>query len=172
MIARYAREIKAESAASRYSREDFLDDHKGDNYPEDIPLQKVTPDAFGEWLSRSRVKWARLLSDGMQWMQDHRELLVKWRWDEGLSYKSIKGREQVEFAGRSAELNHLAVTGTTPQGQPISLDFWVDDHRKLIKMSVPSQGVEAYQEGFAPSLPSQSKSSPAAAARLEVPKGD
>lgn len=84
----------------------------------------------------------------------------------------FKGREQVEFAGRSAELNHLAVTGTTPQGQPISLDFWVDDHRKLIKMSVPSQGVEAYQEGFAPSLPSQSKSSPAAAARLEVPKGD
>ena len=59
-------------------------------------MQKVTPDAFGEWLSRSRVKWARLLSDGMQWMQDHRELLVNWRCDEGLSYKSIKDRLQNE----------------------------------------------------------------------------
>ena len=49
---------------------------------------------------------------------------------------------------RPAELNHLAVTGTTPQGQPISLDFWVDDNRKLIKIAVPSQGVEAYQDGL------------------------
>ena len=62
----------------------------------------------------------------------------------------FKGREHVEFAGKSAELNHLAVTGSTPQGQPISLDFWVDDNRKLIKIAVPSQGVEAYQEGFEP----------------------
>jgi hypothetical protein len=56
----------------------------------------------------------------------------------------------VEFAGKTAELNHLATTGSTPQGQPISLDFWVDDNRKLIKIAVPSQGVEAYQEGFEP----------------------
>jgi len=63
----------------------------------------------------------------------------------------FKGREHVDFAGKSAELNHLAVSGTTPQGQPISLDFWVDDNRKLIKIAVPSQGVEAYQEGFGPS---------------------
>ena len=62
----------------------------------------------------------------------------------------FKGREQVDFAGKSAELNHLAVSGSTPQGQPISLDFWVDDNRKLIKIAVPSQGVEAYQEGFDP----------------------
>ncbi len=64
----------------------------------------------------------------------------------------FKAREHVEFAGKSAELNHLTVTGSSPQGQPISLDFWVDDNRKLIKIAVPSQGVEAYQEGFAPSL--------------------
>jgi hypothetical protein len=62
----------------------------------------------------------------------------------------FKGRERVEFAGKTAELNHLAVTGTTPQGQPISLDFWVDDNRKLIKIAVPSQGVEAFQDGFEP----------------------
>ncbi len=63
-----------------------------------------------------------------------------------------KGRERVDFAGQSAELNHLTVSGSTPEGQPISLDFWVDDNRKLIKVAVPSQGVEAYQEGFEPVL--------------------
>src|SRR5271170_6691069 len=62
----------------------------------------------------------------------------------------FKGREQVEFAGKTAELNHLNVSGTTPQGQAISMDFWVDDGRKIIKMAVPSQGVEAYQDGFEP----------------------
>jgi hypothetical protein len=62
----------------------------------------------------------------------------------------FKAREQVDFAGKSVELNHLAVTATTPQGTPIRLDFWVDDNRKLIKISVPSQGAEAYQEGFEP----------------------
>jgi hypothetical protein len=62
----------------------------------------------------------------------------------------FKGREPVDFAGKSAELNHITVTGSTPQGQPMSLDLWVDDNRKLIKLSVPSQGVEAYQEGFEP----------------------
>ncbi len=77
----------------------------------------------------------------------------------------FKAREQVEFAGKSAELNHLTVTGSMPQGQPISLDFWVDDSRKLIKIAVPSQGVEAYQEGFAPKTPAR-------ASELGAPKGD
>lgn len=62
----------------------------------------------------------------------------------------FKGREELQLSGKSTELNHLTVSGTTPQGQPISLDLWVDDHRKLIKIAVPSQGVEAYQEGFDP----------------------
>jgi hypothetical protein len=61
-----------------------------------------------------------------------------------------KAREHVDFAGKSAELNHLSVSGSSPQGQPIGLDFWVDDNRKLIKIAVPSQSVEAYQEGFEP----------------------
>lgn len=61
-----------------------------------------------------------------------------------------KGRERVDFAGKSAELNHLTVSGATPDSQAISLDFWVDDNRKLIKIAAPSQGVEAYQQGFEP----------------------
>jgi hypothetical protein len=77
----------------------------------------------------------------------------------------FQGRERVEFADQSSELNHLAVHGTTPQGQPISMDLWVDDNRKLIKMAVPSQGVEAYQDGFLPKAP-------AAAAKLDPPKGN
>jgi hypothetical protein len=60
----------------------------------------------------------------------------------------FKGRETVEFTGKTAELNHINISGTPPDGQPISLDFWVDDNRKVIKISVPSRGVEAYQDGF------------------------
>jgi hypothetical protein len=77
----------------------------------------------------------------------------------------FKGQEQVDFSGKSVELNHLAVSGSTPQGQPISLDFWVDDNRKLIKIAVPSQGVEAYQEGFEPKPP-------AVASQQETSKGN
>jgi hypothetical protein len=76
----------------------------------------------------------------------------------------FKGRDHVDFAGKSAELNHLAVSGTTPQGQAISMDFWVDDGRKIIKMAVPSQGVEAYQDGFEPKAP-------AAVSQQPAPKG-
>jgi hypothetical protein len=65
----------------------------------------------------------------------------------------FKGRERVDFGAKSAELNHLTASGSTPQGQPIGIDFWVDDHRKLIKIAVPSQGVEAYQDGFEPVTP-------------------
>ncbi len=60
----------------------------------------------------------------------------------------FKGREKVEFDGKTAELNHLTVSGTPPDGAPIVLDFWVDDNRKVIKIAVPARGVEAYQEGF------------------------
>ncbi|HTB20776.1 MAG TPA: DUF620 domain-containing protein [Bryobacteraceae bacterium] len=62
----------------------------------------------------------------------------------------FEAREHVDFAGKSAELNHLTVNGSSPQGQPISIDFWVDDNRQLIKIAVPSQSVEAYQDGFEP----------------------
>lgn len=60
----------------------------------------------------------------------------------------FKGRETVEFANKTADLNHITMDGKTPQGQAISLDFWLDDSRKVVKIAVPSQGVEAYQDGF------------------------
>jgi len=60
----------------------------------------------------------------------------------------FKGREPVEFANKTVELNHIVASGKTPQGQALTLDFWVDDNRKLIKIAVPAQGVEGYQEGF------------------------
>jgi len=69
----------------------------------------------------------------------------------------FQGREKVEFSGATAELNHLSVAGPTPQGQPIRMDFWVDDSRKVIKLAVPSQGVEAYQDGFGPKATASSK---------------
>ncbi|HMD50526.1 MAG TPA: hypothetical protein VKG79_15555, partial [Bryobacteraceae bacterium] len=75
----------------------------------------------------------------------------------------FKGREPVEFAGKTVELNHIVATGKTPQGQALSLDFWVDDNRKLIKIAVPSQGVEGYQEGF-------DRKAPAEAAKTDAVK--
>jgi hypothetical protein len=72
----------------------------------------------------------------------------------------FKGREPVEFVDKTVDLNHFKVDGATPQGQKVSLDFWVDDNRKVIKLAVPAQGVEGYQEGF------ERKAPPAA------PKGD
>jgi hypothetical protein len=75
----------------------------------------------------------------------------------------FKGREPVEFASKTVELNHITMNGTTPQGQAISLDFWVDDNRKVIKIAVPSQGVEAYQDGF-------DRKAPPEPAKPETPK--
>jgi hypothetical protein len=77
----------------------------------------------------------------------------------------FKGRESVEFAGKTAELNHINMTAQTPQGQPIALDFWLDDNRKVIKIAVPSQGVEAYQDGF-------DRKAPPEPAKPETPKPD
>jgi hypothetical protein len=71
----------------------------------------------------------------------------------------FQGREPVEFAGKTVELNHLVATGKTPQGQALTLDFWVDDNRKLIKLAVPSQGVEGYQEGYERKAPPEAPKS-------------
>jgi hypothetical protein len=59
----------------------------------------------------------------------------------------FKGREPVEFAGKTAELNHIWISGKL-QGANVTLDLWVDDNRKIIKLVAPVQGVEGYQEGF------------------------
>jgi hypothetical protein len=78
----------------------------------------------------------------------------------------FKGREPVEFGGGKTEvLNHLNGSGKTPQGQAVSLDFWVDDNRKVIKILVPSMGVEAYQDGY-------DRKAPPAAPDAAAPKGE
>ncbi|HME08712.1 MAG TPA: hypothetical protein VKG25_16770 [Bryobacteraceae bacterium] len=68
-----------------------------------------------------------------------------------------KGKEPVEFAGgKTADLHHLSVNVTPPQGSPTTLDFWLDDSRKIIKILVSSLSVEGYQEGYdrkAPDVP-------------------
>jgi len=77
----------------------------------------------------------------------------------------FKGREPVEFLGKTADLNHLTVNATNPQGQAISLDFWVDDNRKIIKLAVLSMGVEGYQDGY-------ERKAPPEPAKPDVPKTD
>lgn len=60
-----------------------------------------------------------------------------------------KGKEMVEFANKKVELNRFALSfppGAT--SAPINVDVWIDDDRRLVKIMVPSQSVEAYQEGF------------------------
>ena len=83
----------------------------------------------------------------------------------------FKGREPVEFADKTVELNHLTASGKTPQGQAIGLDFWVDDNRKMIKIAVPSMGVEAYQEGYERKAPPPAPK-PAVRAALPRTTGD
>ena len=66
-----------------------------------------------------------------------------------------KGRESVEFADRKADLQHFnvtAVVGQQSQTQTLTLDLWVNNDRKIIKLAAPSQNAEAYQEGWAPKL--------------------
>jgi hypothetical protein len=59
-----------------------------------------------------------------------------------------QGREPVEFASKTVDLHHLTASGTLPSGQPITLEFWLDDNHKIIKMTVPGQNIEAYQDGY------------------------
>jgi hypothetical protein len=62
-----------------------------------------------------------------------------------------KGKEAVEFAGgKTEQLHHVNAAATTPQGQPVTLDFWIDDARRIVKIAVPSMKAEAYREGYEP----------------------
>lgn len=61
-----------------------------------------------------------------------------------------KGKEKVEFGNKTATLNHLTGSLALPSGQTINADFWIDDERKIIKMAVPGQSVEVYQDGYEP----------------------
>ena len=60
-----------------------------------------------------------------------------------------QGKETVEFAGgKTVDLQHVTVNVTPPQGTPTTLDFWLDDSRKIIKLAVSSLSVEGYQDGY------------------------
>jgi hypothetical protein len=62
-----------------------------------------------------------------------------------------KGKEAVEFGGgKTEQLHHVNAAATTPQGQPVTLDFWIDEARSIVKIAVPSMKAEAYREGYEP----------------------
>jgi hypothetical protein len=62
-----------------------------------------------------------------------------------------KGKEKVAFGDRSEELNHFSVTITPPQGQPIGAEVWAaPSDGRIVRMTVPQQGVEVYQGGYEP----------------------
>ncbi len=64
---------------------------------------------------------------------------------------TLKGKESVRFAGREEDLNHLSATLDSLQGTPITADVWIpDDGSRIIKLAVPSQNLEAYQQGYEP----------------------
>lgn len=60
-----------------------------------------------------------------------------------------KGKETVEFANTKAELNRFSMSfAPGANSAPINVDVWINDERRIIKVAVPGQSVEAYQEGF------------------------
>lgn len=59
-----------------------------------------------------------------------------------------KGSEEVEFANKTLKLHHISGKVTLPGGQAIEAEIWMDDARKVVKATVPAQGIEVYQEGF------------------------
>ena len=80
------------------------------------------------------------------------------------------GKEIVEFANKKVELNHLAGSAEFQAGQPLLIDMWVTDDRQVVKILVPAQKVEVYQDGYEriapPSAPQPEEPKP------EPPKPD
>ncbi len=63
----------------------------------------------------------------------------------------FRGKESVRFAGREEDLNHLSATLEGLQGVPITAEVWIpDDGSRIVKLSVPSQNMDAYQQGYEP----------------------
>ena len=61
----------------------------------------------------------------------------------------VKGRERVSFANRSDDLIHLELALAQPAGQTISMEMWMDDARRLIKLVIPGPlFIEVYREGY------------------------
>jgi len=134
-----------------------VDTGQGPKSKEDV----VHPDAIVVNQNLPLYPWSFLMMRAEMKNQDPQQFPVYViGQSEVMASVVFKGREPVEFAGKTVDLNHFKVDGATPQGQKVSLDFWVDENRKIIKLAVPGQGVEGYQEGF------ERKAPPA------TPKGD
>lgn len=76
-----------------------------------------------------------------------------------------KGKEMVAFASdRKVNLNHFSMNFPPgPTAPPIDVDVWLTDERQIVKISVPAQNVEAYQDGY-------ERKAPPPAATPEPPK--
>ena len=67
---------------------------------------------------------------------------------------TVKGREQVEFSDKKAELTHVLVKfAPGAAAPPLNVDVWMNEARKIVKIAVPAMNVEAYQEGFDRKVP-------------------
>jgi hypothetical protein len=127
-----------------------LDTGQGPQTKED----KVSPDALVVSPNFPLFPWSILAMRADLKTQDPQQIPVYFLGQaEVVGTLVYKGKETVEFAGKTAELNHLNGAGTPPGGQKISIDFWFDDNRNLIKIKVSSPAIEAYQEGFEPKAP-------------------
>lgn len=61
----------------------------------------------------------------------------------------VRGRERLSFADRTADLIRLDLTLTQPSGQAISMEMWVDDARRVIKLLIPGPYlIEVYRQGY------------------------
>jgi len=61
----------------------------------------------------------------------------------------VKGRERISFANRMDDLIHLELALVQPTGQTISMEMWVDDARRVIKLVIPGPlFIEVYREGY------------------------
>jgi dienelactone hydrolase len=57
-----------------------------------------------------------------------------------------KGKEKVDFDTTSSQLQKLFVN----LGGMVGVNLWVDGNEEMIKLSIPMQGIEVYQEGYKP----------------------
>ena len=57
-----------------------------------------------------------------------------------------KGKEKVDFEAGSSELEKLLVN----LGGVLGVNLWLNEKKELVKLSIPLQGIEVYQQGFKP----------------------
>jgi len=79
-----------------------------------------------------------------------------------------QGKEPVEFRGKTST-ESFSSDGATPQGQKVSLDFWVADNRKINQAGRGLRRAGSYQEGFERKAPPAApKATPRVASHNEL----